>query len=546
MRKPKVENVTGLSPAISIEQQTTGQSPRSTVGTVTEIYDYLRILYARLGQPYCPACGIPIDTQTADQIIDKIHNLPEGTRLNLLARGSHGGQSTTCSASVQFRDFSGSASTADLPVKEVPHIDHRRKHAVEIVDRADRSIPSPRRGRRPIETALDLGRGVIYVAHVDDPPEDEWKVERFSLHFACHHCGRSFESSLPTFFLQQPARLVPICEGLGTEQGTEPRRADSRTPNGRSRRGRLPPGPTRAESAVCQDARRLGQAVQNPARRPLRATRADPAAVGAAWHRRPLDHRRQKMGDWKFQYKGLFPAIEESSRVSYAYRQKLHELVGEVPCSWCGGSRLRADAAAVRFLDRTIHQLCSLPLDETLAFLKGIPLSAAQKKVAGDLVNEATSRLGFLVDVGLDYLTLARPLPTLSGGETQRIRLAGQIGRGLTGVLYVLDEPTIGLHPRDNDRLLEALRRLRELGNTVVMVEHDREVIRGRRPALRFRPGCRRFGGTITAQERRRPSRGRPHRSPDNIFRAAKKSRFRQAAASRPTPTFRRAAAGSS
>ena len=206
-----------------------------------------------------------------------------------------------------------------------------------------------------------------------------------------------------------------------------------------------------------------------------------------------------KKGEWKFQYKGLFPAIEEASRVSYGYRQRLHELVGEVPCSWCGGSRLRADAANVRFLDRTIHQLSSLPLSESLALLKGIKLSATDRKIAGDLLNEATSRLAFLVDVGLDYLTLARPLPTLSGGETQRIRLAGQIGRALTGVLYVLDEPTIGLHPRDNNRLLEALRRLRDLGNTVVLVEHDREVLAAADRLFDFGPGAGRFGGTITA-----------------------------------------------
>ncbi len=398
-----------------------------------------------------------------------------------------------------------------------------------------------------IETALDLGRGAIYVARVDDSlPDEEWIVDRYSLHFACHQCGRSFEELTPnSFSFNSPLGWCPSCEGLGTEQGTN-------------------------LTALIADAKRplsagAIAAWPNPEQNPLFAKMLD------AWARQfkiPLDVPFERLeptqqrlvlhgtgdrwitvgkkSDWKFQYKGLFPAIEESSRVSYAYRQKLHELVGEVPCSWCGGSRLRADAAAVRFLDRTIHQLCSLPLDETLAFLKGIPLSAAQKKVAGDLVNEATSRLGFLVDVGLDYLTLARPLPTLSGGETQRIRLAGQIGRALTGVLYVLDEPTIGLHPRDNDRLLEALRRLRDLGNTVVMVEHDREVIR---PPT---------GSTISARvpvalaersprkERRRPSRGRPHRSPDNIFRAAKKSRFRQAAASRPTPTFRRAAAGSS
>ncbi len=505
MPKPKVDHIHGLSPAIAIEQKASGHTPRSTVGTVTEIYDYLRILYARLGKLYCPDCGIPVETQTSDQIVDKLLTLPAGTRLILLAPQEVAvGQSyDTLWQRVQLQGFLRVRIDGKLyRLEDVPQIDRRRKHAVEIV--IDRIAVDPRARSRiagSIETALDLGRGNIYVARVDDSiPDEEWIVDRYSLHFACHQCGRSFEELTPnSFSFNSPLGWCPSCEGLGTEQGTN-------------------------LTALIADAKRplsagAIAAWPNPEQNPLFAKMLD------AWARQfkiPLDVPFERLeptqqrlvlhgtgdrwitvgkkSEWKFQYKGLFPAIEESSRVSYAYRQKLHELVGEVPCSWCGGSRLRADAAAVRFLDRTIHQLCSLPLDETLAFLKAIPLSAAQKKVAGDLLNEATSRLGFLVDVGLDYLTLARPLPTLSGGETQRIRLAGQIGRALTGVLYVLDEPTIGLHPRDNDRLLEALRRLRDLGNTVVMVEHDREVLEAADRLYDFGPGAGRFGGTITAE----------------------------------------------
>ncbi|HUG90968.1 MAG TPA: excinuclease ABC subunit UvrA, partial [Planctomycetaceae bacterium] len=207
---------------------------------------------------------------------------------------------------------------------------------------------------------------------------------------------------------------------------------------------------------------------------------------------------------FRFQYKGLFPAIDEASRVSYVYRQRFYEMVGEVPCPACGGSRLRADAAAMRFQGKTLQQLCSLPLDEALAFLKGVKINAADRRVAGDLLTEATSRLSFLVDVGLEYVTLSRTLPTLSGGEMQRIRLAGQIGRALTGVLYVLDEPTIGLHPRDNGRLLAALKKLRDLGNTVVLVEHDREVLWAADRLYDFGPGAGRLGGTVTGEGRPR------------------------------------------
>jgi excinuclease ABC subunit A len=505
MPKPKVEHIHGLSPAIAIEQKAAGHSPRSTVGTVTEIYDYLRILYARLGKLYCPECEIPVETQTSDQVVDKILTLAASSRLILLAPQEVAvGQSyDTLWQRVQLQGFLRVRIDGKMyRLEDVPQIDRRRKHAVEIV--VDRITVDPKSRSRiagSVETALDLGRGAIFVARVDDSvPEEEWIVDRYSLHFACHNCGRSFEELTPnSFSFNSPLGWCPACEGLGTEQGTDLTAliADSKR--------------TLAEGAIA--------AWPNPATNKLFARMIE------AWSKQvkvPLDVPFERLepaqqrlvlhgtgdrwivygkkGEWKFQYKGLFPAIEEASRVSYAYRQRLHELVGEVPCSWCSGSRLRADAGSVRFLDKTIFQLSSLPLAESLPLLKGVKLSAPQRKIAGDLLNEATSRLSFLVDVGLDYLTLARPLPTLSGGETQRIRLAGQIGRALTGVLYVLDEPTIGLHPRDNDRLLEALRRLRDLGNTVVMVEHDREVLAAADRLYDFGPGAGRFGGTITAQ----------------------------------------------
>jgi excinuclease ABC subunit A len=505
MPKPRVEHIHGLSPAIAIEQKAAGHSPRSTVGTVTEIYDYLRILYARLGTLYCPECGIPVETQTSDQIVDKILALPAASRLILLApqEVTVGQSYDTLWQRVQLQGFLRvRIDGTTYRLEDVPQIDRRRKHAVEIV--VDRIAVDPKARSRiagSVETALDLGRGAIFVARADEAlPEEEWIVDRYSLHFACHQCGRSFEELTPnSFSFNSPLGWCPACEGLGTEQGTNLTAliADSKRT---LREGAIAAWPNPAKNALFAHmleawARQLKVPLDVP------FERLDPAQQRLVLHGsgdRWIAYG--KKGEWKFQYKGLFPAIEEASRVSYAYRQRLHELVGEVPCSWCGGSRLRADAASVRFLDQTIHQLCSLPLGESLTFLKAVQLSTAHRKIAGDLLNEATNRLSFLVDVGLEYLTLARPLPTLSGGETQRIRLAGQIGRALTGVLYVLDEPTIGLHPRDNDRLLEALRRLRDLGNTLVLVEHDREVLIAADRLYDFGPGAGRFGGSITAQ----------------------------------------------
>ncbi len=465
----------------------------------------MRILYARLGKLYCPECQIPVETQTSDQIVDKVLALPAASKLILLAPQEVAvGQSyDTLWQRVQLQGFLRVRIDGKMyRLEDVPQIDRRRKHAVEIV--VDRITVDPKARSRiagSVETALDLGRGAIFVARVDDStPEDEWIVDRYSLHFACHQCGRSFEELTPnSFSFNSPLGWCPACEGLGTEQGTDLTAliADSKRTLSE---GAIAAWPNPSTNKLFA---RMIEAWAKQMKVPLDVPfeRLEPSQQRLVLHGtgdRWITYG--KKGEWKFQYKGLFPAIEEASRVSYAYRQRLHELVGEVPCSWCNGSRLRADAGSVRFLDKTIFQLSSLPLAESLPLLKSIKLSTPQRKIAGDLLNEATSRLSFLVDVGLDYLTLARPLPTLSGGETQRIRLAGQIGRALTGVLYVLDEPTIGLHPRDNDRLLEALRRLRDLGNTVVMVEHDREVLAAADRLYDFGPGAGRFGGTITAQ----------------------------------------------
>jgi excinuclease ABC subunit A len=517
MQKPKVDHVTGLSPAISIEQKTTSKSPRSTVGTVTEVYDYLRILYARLGQPYCPACDIPIGTQTVDEIIDQVVGLPEGTKFYVMAPLERRGQEKYEAIWDEIRRSGFVRMRVDgrsYNVEEPPAIDHRRKHLVEVV--VDRLVARPSQRTRvadAVEAALELGRGMLHIALLDDGrPESEWKVERYSLHFACDRCGRSFEPLNPHHFsFNSPLGWCPTCEGLGVQKGASPALL-IRDPRRSLREGALAAWPeltddnpfTRFAGAL---ARHLALSLDTPFEQlEARQQRALLHGTGEAWipldsaEPRRKDNRSKAAPTVRFQYKGLFPAIDEASRVSFVYRQKLDHLVSEVPCSTCGGSRLRDDAAAVRFADRTLGQLCNLPLGQSLSLFKDLKLAKAQRQVAGEVLREITNRLQFLVDVGLDYLTLSRPTPTLSGGESQRIRLASQIGSGLTGVLYVLDEPTIGLHPRDNRRLLQALTHLRDLGNMLVLVEHDREVIAAADHLLDFGPGAGDRGGEITAQ----------------------------------------------
>jgi excinuclease ABC subunit A len=526
MQKPKVEHVSGLSPAISIEQKTASKSPRSTVGTVTEVYDYLRVLYARLGQPYCPACQVPIGTQTADEIIDKVLLLPDGTKLYLMAPLERRGQEkyetlfdeARRSGFVRLR-VDGKSYNVEAP----PSIDHRRKHLVEVV--VDRVVVRANQRARvadAVEASLDLGRGVMHVAHVNDQkPEPDWRVDRYSQHYACDQCGRSYEPLNPHHFsFNSPLGWCPTCEGLGVQRGANTALL-IRDAALSLRQGAIAAWPDlRAGGSFVAFAEAIARHAGFSLDAPFQDL--DPAqqrvilhGTGEAWipfnrersaSADPALAERSRLNEVAFQYKGLFPAIDEASRVSFVYRQQLDSVVSEVPCAACSGSRLRPDAAASRFhfgtngQALTLGQLGDLELRQTLTLFDDLKLTKQQQQVAGELLREVRNRLKFLVDVGLDYLTLNRPAPTLSGGESQRIRLASQIGSGLTGVLYVLDEPTIGLHPRDNRRLLGALQRLRDLGNTLVVVEHDREVIGAADYLLDFGPGAGERGGEITAQ----------------------------------------------
>jgi excinuclease ABC subunit A len=543
LQKPKVETITGLAPAISIEQKTTSKSPRSTVGTVTEIHDYLRILFARLGHAHCPKCGVPIGTQTADEIVEKVLHRPEGSRVYVMApverregeAYEHLWDELRASGFNRVR-VDGQSVSLDEPIA----LSARRKHKVEVVvDRITVRRSTRSRLADSIESALDLGRGVVHVAHADDgEPEPRWHVDRFSQHRSCDTCGRSFEELSPNHFsFNSPLGWCPSCEGLGVQPGADPA---ALIPDGRRslRGGAVAAWPDFAENppfAAMIEALSAARGIDLDGpfdELEARQRRAVLHGTGDEWYSVPPS---AEAPGFSFQYKGLFPAIEEAGRLSFLYRMKLSGMVDEVECASCMGARLRDDSAAVRFAGHTLDQVSRWPLGRALEFFKKLKLSADQRHIAGDLVREIRDRLTFLVDVGLDYLTLARGTPTLSGGEAQRIRLASQLGSGLTGVLYVLDEPTIGLHPRDNGRLLKALQRLRDLGNTLVVVEHDREVIEAADYLVDFGPGSGAGGGRVTA-------RGEPKR-----VKTAKDSltgKYLSGRAAIPVPTNRRATDG--
>jgi excinuclease ABC subunit A len=518
LQKPRVESIEGLSPAIAIEQRTTGHSPRSTVGTVTEIYDYFRILMSRLGKMYCPECDLPVGTQSVDEVIDAILAEPEGTKLYLMApveiatglKYEELWQTLKTSGFVRAR-IDNQTFELDSP----PTVDRRRKHKIEvIVDRV--TVRRDARGRlaESIESALSLGHGVMHTAVVDsNVPENRWETRVYSQHRVCSQCGRSFEVLSPHHFsFNNSLGWCGACEGLGTEVGANPASLM------RSTQLTLAEGAVLAWPGVKQPlfaamlsalSAHTGLPIDVPFENlSPRHRRIVMYGTGEEWIKVPqkaaasgrATNSRADVPSFQFQYKGLYPALEEASRVSPRLRAALDHLVDEIECSQCGGSRLRDDASAVRFQERTIGEYCRLPLGRLIDEVQSWNLTASEKKVAGELVREISNRLKFLNEVGLEYLTIGRSAPTLSGGESQRIRLASQVGSGLCGVLYVLDEPTIGLHPRDNTRLINALHRLRDLGNTLLVVEHDREVVESADGLLDFGPAAGRLGGEVVAR----------------------------------------------
>tara|TARA_R110002049_G_scaffold47902_3_gene138503 strand:- start:11215 stop:17751 length:6537 start_codon:yes stop_codon:yes gene_type:complete len=514
VQKPRVERIEGLSPAVALEQKNLGHSPRSTVGTVTEIYDYIRILMARLGTMHCPDCHIPVGTQTADQIVDKVMAMPQGTRALLLApievvagEASKDTWQSLRSLGYQRVRIDGKTVTLD----DAPPLDPRKKQTVEVVvDRVEIQPEDRSRISDSVEQALSLGIGVMEVAIADaEREEPNWEIKSHSQHLVCGDCGRSFPQLSPHHYSFNSAiGWCPQCEGLGLQTGTNPA-ALVRSPSDTLADGASLLWPNVNESVSMWMLRALSRQTGVPLDVPF-----DEISVS---HRRILFHglgenwievrqsdatpkSRSKAVLFRYQFKGFYPALEEASRLTPGLRGKLEKYTDEIDCSSCDGARLREESAASRFRGLTIADIVRMPLDRLHETVDRWKLDRREKKIAGELLREIQSRTKFLLDVGLDYLTLHRGAATLSGGEAQRIRLAAQLGSGLCGVLYVLDEPTIGLHPRDNDRLIGALHRLRDQGNTLLVVEHDRDVIGSSDYLCDFGPNAGRNGGRIVAE----------------------------------------------
>ncbi|MFZ5791854.1 MAG: excinuclease ABC subunit UvrA [Pseudomonadota bacterium] len=514
MQKPDVDSIDGLSPAISIEQKTTSRNPRSTVGTVTEIYDYLRLLYARVGVPYSPATGLPIESQTVSQMVDRIMALPEGTRLYLLApvvRGRKGEYKKELQE-LQKRGFQRvKVDGALYEIGEVPALNKKIKHDIEVVvDRVVVRDGIQTRLADSLETALGLSDGLVFAEFADAKPVKKGETpERltFSARFACPVSGFTIDEIEPRLFsFNNPFGACPACDGLGTTMFFDPELVvpdESLT----LREGAIAPWASSTSQYYAQTldslARHYKFSMTTPWRDlPEKAKKAILFGSGGEAITMSYDDGVRSYRTTK-PFEGVIPNMERRFRETDSawVREELGRFQNTSPCETCKGDRLKPEALAVKIDALNIAEVTRLSIAQAGEWFKRLPerLSPKQREIAQRILKEINERLGFLNSVGLDYLTLSRSSGTLSGGESQRIRLASQIGSGLTGVLYVLDEPSIGLHQRDNARLLETLKRLRDLGNTVLVVEHDEDAIRSADYLVDMGPGAGRHGGQVVA-----------------------------------------------
>lgn len=507
MEKPDVDHIEGLSPAISIEQKSTSHNPRSTVGTITEIYDYLRLLYARVGLPRCPDHGYPLEAQTVSQMVDQVLALDGEQRYMLLAPviRERKGEHAQVFDQLRAQGFVRVRVDGELyEIDAVPALALRQKHTIEaVIDRFRPREDLKQRLAESFETALKLGDGMAQVMSLDQP---ESPPLLFSSKYSCPVCDYSLPELEPRLFsFNSPVGACPTCDGLGVAQFFDPSRVV------------VHPELSLAAGAVRGWDRRNAYYFQ------LIASLAKHYQfdTDAPWQSLPAKVQQAVLygsGDdvitftyltesggrtqRKHRFEGIVPNLERRYREteSPAVREELAKYISDRPCPDCQGARLNKSARNVFVADRPLPSLVVLPVDEALAFFRGLDLPGWRGEIAAKIVKEIAERLGFLVDVGLDYLTLERKADTLSGGEAQRIRLASQIGAGLVGVMYVLDEPSIGLHQRDNERLLGTLTRLRDLGNTVIVVEHDEDAIRLADYVLDIGPGAGVHGGEIVGQ----------------------------------------------
>ena len=508
MDKPDVDSIDGLSPAISIDQKTTSKNPRSTVGTVTEIYDYLRLLWARTGVPHCPNCGKEIRKQTIDQIVDKVLRLPEGTRFQVLSpvvRGKKGEHQKVFSDARKSGFARARVDGSLYDLTEDISLDKNKKHNIDlIVDRLVQRGDITRRLTDSIETATSHGGGLTVIQRMDTEEEIP-----FSLNYACEDCGISMPELSPRMFsFNNPYGACPSCSGLGFQLKVDP---DLIIPN---RSLSILDGAIQASGwgnvrndsiarmyfdALAERYRfRLTDPVEEISPEGL-----DAILYGTKGEKLKLYYERSNgRGTLEQAFEGIVPSLERRYREtqSDAMRKELEECMSTSPCPACGGKRLSPISRAVTVGGMRIMDYCELPVTKALSFTEELTFEPSEQIIAQPILREIKARLGFLRSVGLQYLTLSRAAATLSGGESQRIRLATQIGSSLMGVLYILDEPSIGLHQRDNDKLLETLKRLRDLGNTLIVVEHDEDTIRAADYVVDVGPGAGIHGGEIVAQ----------------------------------------------
>lgn len=507
MEKPDVDHIEGLSPAISIEQKSTSHNPRSTVGTITEIYDYLRLLFARTGIPRCPTHQLPLEAQTVSQMVDQVMALPEGTKLMLLAPVVRGRKGEHLHVFNELRSqgfirarINGIVTDLDHP----PALDKKKKHTIEVVvDRFKVREDIQLRLSESFEAALELTDGLAAISYMDEGAGDDVV---FSARFACPECGYSLNELEPRLFsFNNPAGACPSCDGLGVKQFFDQDRIVRH------------PELTLAEGAIRGWDRRsvyyfhllkslashYGFSIDTPFD-DLSGEQQELILYGSGEEEIDFSYVNDR-GDIyqkRHRFEGIIPNFERRFRdtESQSVREELSRYLSTQPCPGCKGSRLRKEARNVFIQGETLPELVELPVEKALEYFNSLELPGRRGEIASKILKEICERLNFLVNVGLNYLTLDRSADTLSGGEAQRIRLASQIGAGLVGVMYILDEPSIGLHQRDNERLLNTLTRLRDLGNTVIVVEHDEDAIRSADHVIDIGPGAGIHGGEIIAQ----------------------------------------------
>lgn len=502
MEKPDVDLIEGLSPAISIEQKATSHNPRSTVGTVTEIHDYLRLLYARIGTPYCPEHNLPLTSQTVSQMVDHVLALPEDSRVMILAPAVRGrkGEFVDLFADLQVQGFARVRVDGEVyAIEEVPKLQKNIKHDIDVViDRVKVRADIKQRLAESFETALRHGNERALAVEMDNGQE-HW----FSARFACPVCSYSLQELEPRLFsFNNPVGACPSCDGLGSLDYFDPERVVMHPDLSLS--GGAIKGWDKRNTFYFQMIQSLSQHYDFDVDTPFNQLSDKVKEIilyGSGKEEIEFTYLSERGTRFtrSHPFEGIIPNLERRYREtdSNTVREELSQYQSHRACPACGGARLRPEARYVYVGENPIHEISAWPLTATLQFFEDLNLEGNKKQIAEKILKEITERLGFLINVGLNYLSLARSAETLSGGEAQRIRLASQIGSGLTGVMYVLDEPSIGLHQRDNDRLLDTLKHLRDLGNSVIVVEHDEDAIRAADFVVDMGPGAGEHGGNV-------------------------------------------------